>query len=124
MTKRKSPIKHRVKTHVREGKRVQPFIRGKGNSKRIKTKKIVRKIHTYNAIARLSYDTGFARKDVVEKLQWIEENFPDTYPENRQYLRTLPREEEELVDAIISSEQVEAPEDILGAIQDALRGYV
>ena len=28
--KRKSPIRHRVKSHVRLGKKVQPFMRGKG----------------------------------------------------------------------------------------------
>jgi len=47
--KRKSPIKHKVKSHTREGKRVQSFLRGKGqkNPRVRKTQKKVIGMHTH-----------------------------------------------------------------------------
>ena len=39
MTKRKSPVKHKVKSHVREGKRVNSYVRGHGTQSKPYTKK-------------------------------------------------------------------------------------
>jgi hypothetical protein len=41
--KRKSPVRHKVKSHTRNGHRVHSYMRGRGKTKSVRTK---RKIHT------------------------------------------------------------------------------
>ena len=41
---RKSPVRHKVKSHTRKGKRVDSFLRGSGKPPKIQTKRRIRKI--------------------------------------------------------------------------------
>jgi len=49
MIKRKSPVRHKVKTHTRKSKRVNSYVRGSGKSK-VQTKRKVTKLSDRNLV--------------------------------------------------------------------------
>jgi len=115
MTKRKSPIRHRVKTHTRNKKRVNSYVRGSGRLDVRARRRLVKKVHSpkkqFNSELQMGIKVEMEHttdKRIAEKIARDHlKEFPDYYTrlarmekEGKEALRKKEKELDTSKDAI------------------------